>query len=100
MILTAIIFIIIGILIKYGKMYFLIAGYNTMTKEEQEKVDIVGISNVFRNALFGMAFVIILGYFAAQYFENENIEIATFVAATVIGIPYLLIESNSKKYKL
>ena len=100
MILTAIIFIIIGILIKYGKMYFLIAGYNTMTKEEQEKVDIVGISNVFRNAMFGMAFVIIFGYFASRHFENENIEIATFVAATVIGIPYLLIESNSKKYKL
>ena len=81
-------------------MYFLIAGYNTMTKEEQEKIDIVGISNVFRNAMFGTAFVIILGYFAARHFENKNIEIATFVAATVIGISYLLIESNSKKYKL
>ena len=44
--------------------------------------------------------LIILGYFASRHFENENIEIATFVAATVIGIPYLLIESNSKKYKL
>ena len=37
MILTAIIFIVLGVLIKYGKMYFLIAGYNTMSKKEKEK---------------------------------------------------------------
>ena len=48
MILTAIIFIILGILIKYGKMYFLIAGYNTMSKKEKEKYDIKGIATVFK----------------------------------------------------
>jgi len=32
MILAAIIFIVLGVLIKYGKMYFLIAGYNMMSK--------------------------------------------------------------------
>ena len=31
----AILFIVLGILIKYGKMYFLIAGYNTRSKEEK-----------------------------------------------------------------
>ena len=45
MILTAIIFIILGIIIKYGKMYWLIAGYNTMPKEEKEKYDIEGIAS-------------------------------------------------------
>ena len=37
MLITAILFIVFGIFIKYGKMYFLIAGYNTMSKEEKEK---------------------------------------------------------------
>ena len=32
MLVGAIILIILGILIKYGKMHFLIAGYNTMPK--------------------------------------------------------------------
>ncbi len=63
MILTAIIFIVLGVLIKYGKMYFLIAGYNTMSKKEKEKYDIKGIATVFKNAMFGMAFMIIIGYF-------------------------------------
>lgn len=57
----AILFIVLGILIKYGKMYFLIAGYNTMSKEEKEKYDIEGIASVFRNIMFGMAFIIIIG---------------------------------------
>ena len=52
MILTAIIFIVLGVLIKYGKMYFLIAGYNTMSKKEKEKYDIKGIATVFKNAMF------------------------------------------------
>lgn len=33
---VAILFIVLGILIKYGKMYWLIAGYNTMPKEEKK----------------------------------------------------------------
>lgn len=55
MITVAIIFIVLGILIKYVKMYFLVAGYNTMRKAEKSKYDIEGIAPIFRNAMFGMA---------------------------------------------
>jgi hypothetical protein len=34
MITVAIIFIVLGILTKYGKMHSLIAGYNTMSKQK------------------------------------------------------------------
>jgi hypothetical protein len=90
---------VLGILIKYGKMYFLIAGYNTMNKEEKEKYDIEGVATVFRNVMLGMAFLIIAGYFVSKWTENSNIINFTFWTAMVIGIPYLLIVSNSKKYK-
>ena len=66
MITVAIIFIVLGILIKYGKMYFLIAGYNTMSKEEKSKYDIEGIATIFRNTMFGMALIVITGYFIAK----------------------------------
>lgn len=100
MISVPIIFIILGILIKYGKMYFLIAGYNTMPEEEKEKYDIDGIATVFRNAMFGMAFTMLLGYLLSNYFEYPDIEKYAFFGALCIGIPYLLIVSNSKKYKI
>lgn len=96
----ALLFIIFGLLIKYGKMYFLIAGYNTMSKEEKEKIDIQGIATLYRNVLFGMALTIIVGYFIAKKFENSTIESIVFFAAIVIGVPYLLIAANSKKYKI
>ena len=76
---VAILIIVLGILIKYEKMYFLIAGYNTMSKEEKEKYNIVGIAKVFRNTMFGMALIIIIGYFAADVFDNPDIENIAFL---------------------
>lgn len=98
--LAAIIFIILGILIKYGKMYWLIAGYNTMPKEEKEKYNIKAIANLFGNVMFGMAFIIFSGYLIAEFTENPNIQNYAFWTSIIIGIPYLLIKSNSKKYKI
>ena len=100
MITVAILFIAFGVLIKYGKMYYLIAGYNTMSKEEKEKYNIEGIATVFRNGMFGMALIIILGYLIAKLTENQSIQSYAFWTSMIIGIPYLLIKSNSKKYKI
>lgn len=81
-------------------MYFLIAGYNTMSKTEKSKYNIEGIATLFRNALFGMAIIIITGHFIALWLEKAQIELISLVAAILLGIPYLLINSNSDKYKI
>lgn len=99
MIQTAMIFIVLGIAIKYGKMHFLMAGYNTMSKEDKAKYDIEGISSVFRNVMFGMALIMILGFGFSYLTENAQIEKYAFYTALVLGIPYLLIKSNSKEFK-
>lgn len=99
MIIIAFLFIILGILIKYGKMYFLIAGYNTMSKEEKEKYDIEGIATVFRNGMIGIGLIVIVGYVIAYLTNNESFKEYFFLASMIIGVPYLLIQSNSKKSK-
>jgi len=99
MIIVAILFIAFGVLIKYGKMYYLIAGYNTMSKEEKEKYNIEGIATVFRKGMFGMALIIIFESLIAKFTENPNVQNYTFWTSMILGIPYLLIKSNSKKYK-
>ena len=96
----AIIFISLGVLIKYGKMYFLIAGYNTMSKEKQENYDIDGIATVFRNAMFGMALLMIIGFIISKFLNNPKIEVYTAIGAIMMGLPYLLVLSNSKKFKI
>jgi hypothetical protein len=95
----AILFISLGILIKYGKMYFLIAGYNTLPAKKKAKYNIDGIATVFRNTMFGMALIIITGYFAAELFDNPDIESIAFFGSLLVGLPYLLLKSNSDKYK-
>lgn len=99
MILVAIILIILGILIKHGKMYFLIAGYNTMSKEKQANYNVDGIATLMRNVFFAMAFVILLGYFVSKWFDKPNVEMVARCVALLVGIPYLLIRVNSNKYK-
>lgn len=100
MIEIAILFVVLGILVKYGRLHFLIAGYNTMSKEAKAQYDIEGIAGVFRNAMFVMAFINCAGYFAAGWLENPEIKDISLFAALLVGIPYLLIKSNSCKYKI
>ncbi len=97
---VAILFILLGILIKYGKLYFLIAGYNTMSKEKQEQYDIDGIATVFRNAMFGMALVMLIGFAISEFTGHPEVDRWSFIVAMVIGLPYLLIVSNSDAYKI
>ncbi|MFT7395946.1 MAG: hypothetical protein ACI96G_000682 [Flavobacterium sp.] len=91
MVVAALVFILLGILIKYRKMYFLIAGCTSMPKEEQAKQDIEGIATVFRNTMFGMALLFIIGFFAAKWFKNPIIENESFATPLLIRITYLLI---------
>jgi len=100
MLLTALIFIILGYLIKYRKMYALIAGYNTMSTENKSEIDIEKLANLLKNVFFGMALLIILGYFVSKALEIQMIENIAFFGAILVGIPYLLVTSNSDKYKI
>lgn len=99
MIITAVILIVFAIAIKYGKMYFLIAGYNTMDKEKQAQYKIEDIATLFKNVMFGISAVILIGYGLAHWLANPQIAEIAFFGAILIGVPYLLIASNSSKYK-
>jgi hypothetical protein len=96
---VAILFIILGALVKYGKMYFLISGYNTLSPAEKEKVNVEAIADVFRNGMFGMALVIIAGYLISMFTGEQLIYRASFFVAILLGLPYLIVVSNIKKKK-
>lgn len=100
MISVAIIFILAGALVKFGKMYFLIAGYNTLPKEERKKYNAAGIATVMWNGLSGMAIIIILGHFATVWLNNPQIEVYAMFGALLMGMPYILIKANSGKYRI
>lgn len=76
------------------------AGYNSMSKEEKAEIDVKKLANVFRNGMFGMALIMIIGYLISQYFNDPRIENYFLFASFIIGIPYMLIKGNAKNIKL
>ncbi len=82
-------FIILGVLIYFFPN--LIAGYNTMTKEDKKKVDINGLSKLMRNSFIIFGIYIIVIYYTLSYLGKlcvaENIipvSIPIFVLILII----------------
>ncbi|WP_224485072.1 DUF3784 domain-containing protein [Robertkochia aurantiaca] len=99
MIFAAAIFILLGILVRYAKMYNLIAGYNSMDEEEKARYDIEAIAHIFGNVMFYMATITILGYGLSLYLDDPRLKLYALIMAIVTGLPYLLIRTNSKKFR-
>ncbi|NLJ97764.1 MAG: DUF3784 domain-containing protein [Tissierellia bacterium] len=53
-------FILVGIVFSMGKGSFLIAGFNTMSKEEKEKYDIASLCKFMGKIMFIIAFSVAL----------------------------------------
>jgi len=49
--------------------------------------------------MFGMALILIVGHYLAIEMSNSKIETYSLFISIVIGLPYLLILSNSDKFK-
>ena len=52
--------ILLGIILSLGKGSFLIAGYNTASKEEKEKINEKALCKFMGKAMFGIAFSVFL----------------------------------------
>lgn len=54
------IFTVLGLILRSGKGSFLIAGYNTSSKEEKEKYDEVALGKFLGNLLISIAAIVLL----------------------------------------
>lgn len=88
--------IALGLLVK--KFPNLIAGYNTMTKEQKENIDIKGLSTNMRNAFILTGLVVIIGFYSLAHFELYRTAEYVANATIIVGIVYVL--ATSKKYDL
>lgn len=82
-------------------MYFLIAGYNTMPKEEKEKYNIQKIAGLFMRVMVLMACINFIGFYIHEYTSLGNgydVPKTALMASVFIGMPLLFL-ANSKKYR-
>ncbi len=93
LILSGIFLIVLGILIKYFKFYWLISGYNTMSKEKRKNVDTEGLGRFMGNFLFLLGGIITIG--ALLIFAGyKTIGIIITTAAPFILTPYMIIKAQ------
>lgn len=92
-VLMAFIFLFIGIVIKHFKCYSLIAGYNTMTEEQQSKVDIEKTGNIIGNFGYAMFFTQISASILG-YFKYEILSFMISFISIMAGVIIVLIKAE------
>ncbi len=81
-------FILLAFGIKYFKWYFLIAGYNTMSKAQKDNVDIKGLGNLIGNFMFAIASIIFAGGLSNHY---KLIWLQTILMVSIFPLSILLL---------
>ena len=89
--------IILGLLIR--RFPNLLAGYNTMTKEEQKKIDIKGLTSVIRACLIVIGSIIIIGSLVSTFFNINKVSIYLIPVSIIVIFPYLLLKVNKYNRK-
>ncbi len=85
LLIVAALFFSIGICISKLKWYWLISGYNTMSKEEKANVEIEALGNHISKIFFFISSLNIVGFLLSYFF---NISLAIFIVLTAIVILY------------
>jgi hypothetical protein len=84
--------LLLGFLIRYRRMYFLISGYNTMPAEKQKNVDTEGLGRLMGSCLFAMGGLITAGMTLLSF--RLTAAGLVFLISIVPVIVYLLIAAQ------
>ncbi|NLT95247.1 MAG: DUF3784 domain-containing protein [Clostridia bacterium] len=89
---SALLLIVLGALVRRPNWYWLISGYNTMSKEKKEKVDIKGLSAFLGNMLYLMAAIFLAASIA--YLLDHPLIFLGIISLTFLQIIYMLIKAQ------
>jgi len=93
LLLSGVLLIGIGTAIKYGKAYWLISGYNTLSKEKKQQVDIENLGEFSARLCFAIAGIIFLAT-VFLYWQLTFIAMGMFFLLVPVSI-YAVIKSQS-----
>jgi hypothetical protein len=85
--------VLFGIILSMGKGSFIIAGFNTMSKEEKEEYNVVSLCKFMGKAMFMFAFCVLLIVLSGIFTMNVLFYIG--LALIFIEIVFLIIYSNT-----
>lgn len=86
-------FVLLGIMLSLGKWSFLIAGFNTMSKEEKEKYDSSSLCKFMGKFMFIIAFCITL--FVLSDVFTMKILFNIGITILIVSIIFVIIYANT-----
>ncbi|WP_097025986.1 DUF3784 domain-containing protein [Clostridium peptidivorans] len=86
-------FVIVGIMLSLGKWSFLIAGFNTMSKEEKKKYDVISLCKFMGKFMFVIAFCITL--FVLSDILMMKILFKVGITLLIVSIIFVIIYANT-----
>lgn len=92
--LVALLFVALGAAVKYGKCYWLIAGYNTMPRHKKENVDAKGLGNFLGNAMFVLSALLLL----AGIFSYLNVPCLPLLSWAVFYAVIIYMLAGAQRY--
>ena len=96
---TSALLVICGYIVNENNADSLLAGYNTMTKDEKNRFDLVNYLKFFRKFMLSISLFTGIIYFISILFFNEETSAIIYAICLCIPWPYFIIISNKRFIK-
>lgn len=97
---VSLLFVFLGIAISRYKCYWLIAGYNTASKEEKARIDIENVAKHMSRMCYLIAFILFLGSMTSKYYSISILPFIILMLVVIFGyLFYIQRFDHNKKNK-
>ena len=96
---TSALLAICGYIVNENNADNLLAGYNTMTKDEKNRFDLVNYLKFFRKFMLSISLFTGIIYFISILFFNEETSAIIYAICLCVPWPYFIIISNKRFIK-
>mgnify|MGYP001499736920 FL=1 len=96
---TSALLAICGYIVNENNADSLLAGYNTMTKDEKNRFDLVNYLKFFRKFMLSISLFTGIIYFILILFFNEETSAIIYAICLCVPWPYFIIISNKRFIK-
>ena len=96
---TGLLYVLVAEFINEKNAKTWLSGYNTMSKEAQEKFDLKGYLIFFKLFFYNLGILGTLLYFVLFILTDHKFAIQVWIAAQLLPIPYLIYKGNKYKNK-
>lgn len=96
---TSALLAICGYIVNENNADSLLAGYNTMTKDEKNRFDLVNYLKFFRKFMLSISLFTGIIYFISILFFNDETSAIIYAICLCVPWPYFIIISNKRFIK-